>query len=724
VSLAGLELQVTITAPNGAVLDVTDRISADDMGSITESVEDDLLELVHGDMDFELADSDGIVAAFFEGAEASDLYEIVVLREGTGRRPGWTRLFAGVLDLPWSVQIDRKDKRVSVQAFSNSNRLERTSAESIKRDVSGRTITTTAGAATATLSSTTDVKSGDQITATDSTAEETRTVATVDSATQVTCTENWSKSFSAATLTLETPYLRNKTVEYLAGQAFTTAGVTTYDVETGDQPFADYPVATELNTDGLNTSLYPRSLTIQSGKITATFNSGNRKQATSPSSGFVDGAAATTAQGDWRPYLSVEPAGIEQNGILDDGRAAWDHTNGFYYTLRTYDSGAGLNAIKLMLVRDGVDLAEIDGFGTTGSGDYHDNMQLDYEPANNRVWVSARRSTDIKIFKYYDVGGASVGFVETLNTVYGNPRSVASLSYMAFHRKTGSAGAGSTSMDLYRVSDRLVDRTVTVPTSLLVWTLRATGAFAAALYTSGSTVRVILWSLPDWTQVADYEVAASSGGTRLLTVFEDATRSPSEFVFIGAAGGRYFVLSRYFDGVISYANFEGMSCAAALRELALVSLSVVMVDHYNIGSLRSRSLIESDRNELEVTDPLEQTTLPVWEQYRNSVEVTGESESGDEVRAIAGVTGDSSHRLELDSKLVTHESIAQVVGAQYHAFLSVSRVQENVTVAEADMEEPARPFGRLVRMLGRRFLVLEAETDPISREQDLTLVEV
>ena len=63
-------LSVTITDPNGVVFDVTDRVA--DVRSISETVEEDLTQLTHGDTDLDLRDADDL-----EDQLAADLAALV-----------------------------------------------------------------------------------------------------------------------------------------------------------------------------------------------------------------------------------------------------------------------------------------------------------------------------------------------------------------------------------------------------------------------------------------------------------------------------------------------------------------------------------------------------------------------------------------------------------------------------------------------------------------------
>ena len=118
-------LTVEITSPLGEVLDVTDRIDRDGVNSISEEVAEDLIQIVHSDMDLELRDADGVVESFFAGAAPDDLYEIRVTRDTLKRRPKSITLFGGVLELPWSLRPASRRHQLAPHRRGAGNREHR-----------------------------------------------------------------------------------------------------------------------------------------------------------------------------------------------------------------------------------------------------------------------------------------------------------------------------------------------------------------------------------------------------------------------------------------------------------------------------------------------------------------------------------------------------------------------------------------------------------------------
>lgn len=706
------KIVITLLLPNGSTMDVTDRATFG-IGTMTRAVEDDLTELVHSDIELTLNDPDGVIADLFAEAKPTDTYEVIIDRETQKRRPKYERVFAGILDLPWSLSIDRQDRSVSMQVFSYSKLLERESAEPIRRNVTGLAGSVSSGTATVTLTSgnTDDLAAGDEIMLTDDNNEETRTIQSVDSSSQVTTTENWSDSFTAAELELLTPYHRNMTIAALVALLFEQAGITSYDIDITQQ-LAGFPIGTKLNTDGLPATEVPISIVEDTGKIHIGYSTAQRKSATTPQSGFSTESSDPDAQGDWRPYGS-EPVSILEDPSVDGGQIAWDHANARKYTLvDELTPGPPQDIASLKLFRNGSEIKILDTYGATNA--QHLNRSIEYDPTEDRVWYTYRRHDDSdEELGYYDV--STTGAVNIGSNAADGMRRLNTLGYMAHQR--------GTTLRFYRIDTKAEQASITVPDRWFAWTMRELSGQIIGLYRKSGAWRCRVLDSDTLDQVADYEVSASTGASQgtppfyfaFLTLFDDT----SETVGVGFAGGEYFVLSKSFAGVVPYADFDGMSCGAALRELAIMSASFVTVDENRVGSFKARSFMPTGLVR-DLDDVLERVTTPVWELYRSSVTVSGDTEADTEIRQTGGETGDSANRLELSLSIPITDSLAMALANLYVSYLSAVRKQEDVKVPEdGDLIQPLD----LVRLDGTRYLVLEARTDLEDREQELVLVE-
>jgi len=107
--------------------------------------------------------------------------------------------------------------------------------------------------------------------------------------------------------------------------------------------------------------------------------------------------------------------------------------------------------------------------------------------------------------------------------------------------------------------------------------------------------------------------------------------------------------------------------------------------------------------------------------FRKSAKITGRDEAGNAISLVAGESGDSARRLELNSNLISTLALLQAIGSMMVAFFGQVRIEENVTISEDGTI--LRPLDE--RLLdGVRYMVVEAETGLSEREQDLRLFEV
>jgi hypothetical protein len=185
--------------------------------------------------------------------------------------------------------------------------------------------------------------------------------------------------------------------------------------------------------------------------------------------------------------------------------------------------------------------------------------------------------------------------------------------------------------------------------------------------------------------------------------------------------GSWSIVGKSFYGTVPYANFEGMDVGAAMKELALISMSYFKVDVHGHGIMRGRAFINTSGGPA-LPEPFEEEDMPLWEGYRSSIEAAGETEAGVEVKALVGDTGDSAHREEFSSVLITSEGMAYAVALQYLAFHSIARKQIQAKI-------PETAIGLLhnldqVELGGIPVLIYEAEHDLQEQTYDLKLVEV
>lgn len=716
---------VLLRGPGGVVFDITARIEVGGIGTITESTEEDFLELAHGDVELEIDNADGAMDRFFSGVQPTDLYEVTIDRAAESGRLRYDRLFGGVLDLPWSLTFDRAERICRVQAFSFSKLLERTSGETVRRTFAASLVGTVAAASkNVTGTDTAGMLPGDEITMISSSASETQVIATVTGGTTLTTVTAWTNAFTAASMTVDTPYYRNKPPEFLSVALFTAAGVT-IGLVPRRAPLSAFPVPTPMNNEGLAPN-FRTTFMIRAGKIAV-----NDRAAVDPRSAWINqGYPNTFAKVDWTGSRDVEPAAVYTTPDGEDnGRTMVNWATGDIWDYRAAGANFHLSKNGVQQGPDGV------AFGT--------NFEscCEFPPEAGQPWFSHVRATsggtkDGKLMywdgaAFQDIDASHGGFLRYLRR----------LKLVAFHEfDPGTGGSGgstikrTTNLHLYDPATRLKVKTVTVPLGLLAWTLRVFGDWIGALYALGPTTRLIVWN-KNWSVVADLEVAQKASvypkdtnltagidlWTAYLTVFTEPDTGIE--VLCGAAGGQIFVAATYFAGVFEYADFSGLSVAGALREVALGTISYVNVDHQKIGNLKTRLLADpvAAASAPRLDAPIDNESWPLWEFYRTSAEVTGRTSAGDEISKIAGDTGDSQHRMSISSQLIQSDGLAEVVATFYVGLLSRKLRQEEVTVHETGQLLHVLDF---VRMDGIVWLIVELSLDVEERQHDLRLIEV
>ena len=741
---------IHLVRPDGFRFDVSDRLAGGTLGLITEATEEDILELTHGDVDLTLDDVDGAVSRFLERARVDGLadWTVVIDRDRPDRRSmKRDRVFAGILDMPWSLQYDRHARLAMVHAFSFSKLLERASAESLARDVSAVTASVSAASNVVTVSPNTSLLStDDRIRLRDNTNDEEQTIVKVLSASQVQTLATWTNAFAAGTpLVLTTPFPRDRSVVSLVGDLFDLAGITSRRVDILNVLSA-YPIATPMNTTS-----FPRATTtglLQLVKCltqrgtnldarSAPGGTATRAESLDPAAPWVQFTTGNVAPiQDWTAYLDSEPSNFPQTGGLG---VALPYDNGAFYAT---DHGANI-LWNLTIAGGNINLYSgatlIGPLWVTPTLGHPANLSIEADPVSGDVWFSITVSTTESPgsiagkdeLRGYDGSGFVID-----SAFSGKIRYLRRLRLMAVHEFNPAAGSGynpTTNLRLYDPATRTLVRTVTIPQNLWAWSLHVwqaeEGLRIAGLYRKVGTTRLIIWD-SDWSVVADYEVAGSApaqaeanityGYIAHLSVFTDP--DGREFP-VGYVGNVLFVLGKGFRGVVPYADFDGLSVGGALRELAIVSLSYFSVDVDRRGIFVGRGADDSRRrrNAVALGDPITLTEWPLWDQFRTSARVTGRDPAGQEIEGIVGDTGDSARRIEIDGKLVSSGGLAEAVGNAAVSFLSVRR-----SGLEGTWHAPAAGAIHVldyVTHAGRDHLVLGADLDPADNTCGLTLAE-
>lgn len=696
-----------------AEYDATERTA--EIGKITQDLEEDLLALTHSDMTVRFFDDDGRIRSLFEDCRRGDVFELVVERETGKRRPMWERLFAGVADIPGSVRIDSANQEVSVQFFSFGKQLELYDAGTLKRNIGSRTGSVSQNSKNVTVSSSTGLVVGDKISLTNSAGvQEEQTIETIPSGTQVTTVAEWQTSFSNAQLVLETPFYRAKTVQWLAEQLFQIAQFPPPSVDISSD-LASRPFPSNMSAAGLPAGC-PDSLLEFEGKIRA-FIGGKHYDAENVDSGFGPGVTDSPKL-DWQPYVLTEPTALQPTGP-----EKYDYQTGDKYSLRTKEAAG---TTELWLVKNGTDLVRVavvvnDGYSY---GEFTFDS-LEVAPTHSRVWVGYQTHTWSyqPAFERYHARTKVFSTSGTEESSFwggaGPMKFCARTSVVVLEVLFSGNGSGTKILRLfseYGPSKNLQGSQNTNPE-----TIRAFLDLYAGVSVDASGSHVLLWSQSTGEIVSDFLISKSMGSA-CATVFKDGG-ADSAAEYCGQAGGRWFTISTRVSGVVPYADFEGKSVAAAVRDLAIFSGCYFAIDPWRQAILWARDSAQlSARPPRELTGaPLERTELPVWENLRTKITVSGKDEAGDDVVVPIGASGDSAEELQIDIPFPFFKGYAEAIGNAYINHLGKIRSQFEETILEPD-DGPLQALDRVVRD-GRDLITLRVETNPMDREQTLVFVD-
>lgn len=727
-----VEFRVVMTDPAGVEYDLTSRTSGESVADVTEETEQDLLQARRNELTLRLRDEDGSLWALFEAARRGDVWEVIVERAKDGG--AWVRVFGGALDIPLSVRRNTKTKKLTVRVYDYGAKIALTSAETLQRTFTGRTASITSGLKVMTFTAglTTDLVAGDSLTLEGGGNSETFVIATVDSTTQVTTVAAASATYSSATVTLATPYYRSKTVSQLVDLICDAAGFPDRQVDIA-QELSAVPFPSALNTTGLASGV-PNAVLERSADVTV-YLGGNRQSAATPSAGF-GAAAADSVKSDWRPYATAEPGTLRAANTTDEGTRAWDYAGNHYYEL--VRSGNNLN-----LHKDGAFLVTV---ASKNPADDQIEYSLDVDNVANEIWVGywyARNNATPEFIGWTSgvrVYSAAGVFQRSPSTPGGYVRAIRSLSVVAvlpanlygipFPGDAEPHVRWNNAIQLYSsgtttVSGELVVAGVNAEDTddrPLLWTLRAMGSHYLCVRRDAGKTYVAVWNQSDGALASDHLIAAAISARNIATVYDEGGTAANPH-YLGYAGGTYFTVSKEFSSVIPYADFDGLSCEAALVELAKISGSHLIIDEFGTVKIlgrKSATLLAAPTVEL-TTQPLEQDLMPISEWYRRAVRVKAKTEAGVDIEATAGDTGDSGATLEIELKFPATSGLCSAIANAYYQALVRLGLQSDEEIVEPD-SGPLRLFG-LASRDDRTYRVTRSMSKLMQLRQQVQLVE-
>lgn len=716
------ETRYWLTTPDGSVYDVTARVDMDSQGTLLEETEDDLLQFTYGNIDLTLDDRDGWLSAMFDAAEWGDTFRLLIERETGRRRPKWEPVFSGVFDVYGSSTADPATNTIDVSAYSLGKLLELAPAESLKRSVVGRTATVSAASNSVTVSDTTDLLPDDEITIGSGDYIETQRIVSVDSSTTVHTYEPFTNGFSDQPLTLKTPYFRKKSAAELARLVYGLAGITSVSVDVAAE-IKTIPFASSLRSTGLPSGA-PGGMAERSGKL-AVWQSGNRYQADDVDTGFTN-AGADAAKLDWTPYLASEPVTF-QAGSRTQIR---DYVDGAHplYELRIDDDGTNYH---LRIYKNGVQLVEVDSVSHALPEPAGAYVLTSFEVAAawGEVWVSYHKTTQTS-HKVWDGEGWY------WETVYANRYVTARYNTSGTLLSSWTERAGRlrfvaadgkivlSRIDIDRIDfyDHATLSRYATCRALDAWTFRKFGAYYGAV-TPAAPYAVVVLDASTLATLAEMTVSVDTAGSSEATVFTKGATITAEYE--GYAGGKWFTVGQRASGVVPYFDCEGRSASAALRELALFCAAHTWVDENGVGYLVGRSsAFASSRTPVEIGSPLKEKRRRSWEWAKRSVRVAAKDETGADVESIAGDTGDSANRLDVDCGIPMSASYCGVVASAYLRALARDPVPRQY---DETIDEPRDGRVRLLDKVtrdGLTYLVLRVESDLKEETQDVSIAEV
>ncbi len=773
-------LRCIITAPSGEVLEASPRLGLSAVASVTFAPENDLGIMHHGDMDLVLDNEDGAVKAFLNVDAPKLIYEVVLEREGPNGWSrvfgGILDIYSLSYDnkqatasvTAWS--FSKMTEQASAETVTRPNAgIVRTA--SINSGTSQLVFPTGSGQAS-------DLATGDQVTLSSLGVSQDFTIKRVLNADNAYTTEAASATITAGLLTLNTPFLADAAPVVLA-QALSDACGLTLDTADFGRDFAAFPVPSPCIIDGLPLAQAPLSLVPHGTGVLSTWDAAGADGpflSASPTSKWArSGGASNNYEHDWYPYLAAQPGtiysrargstpGTDHDGNqipLSVGEGATDE---MLANVRVYTAGTGAAVgdqldMRRTIVDDGVHYfytlkifknnvaIGILNNGAVGPpdlgawpGTYPPDVRgwLEWDSTNNKLWFSYQLTGSASPTPIYRVTGyiGDLGLVSSTQTLVETARSgqlrfavtLGASGVMALHdtpwlTTTGPATAGR--LRFYAAASRgFLGEYVVTEGFPQMWTLRHAPGYVAVVYQAGNAVGVLVLdaatleagAVTDVESFAGFLIAPLIQNFRTyLTVW---TLTDGRKVFVGYAGGEWFVLSRRYDGVIRYADFSGRTCASALAALAAVTNSIVDVDEFKTLSLANR-LGLGRGDVVRVLDVLlEDEERPFSDVYRASVEVAVVNLPP----VVIGDSGDSAHRLSISSPLITTSGMAVATGVATWQFVSAIRSQREVDIP-IEGDEPLR-FGQRVTVGDKSMVVYKGQADLANDVQSLTLLEV
>jgi hypothetical protein len=736
-----------------APIDVAEHITRDGWGSINRAVERDLLSFRTGDMTLTFDNPDRYFDDLFSDLNPTDRWTLRVHRDAK-------LMFQGVILGMGSILFDRKLDNCELTAYGPTRILEDTSAESVTRTFGALTVTTaTSGTDTLTINDTSGLLTSDQLHITDHVEKEDVTVLRVLTSTTVKLTANLQNTYaSGSPVTMETPFYRYKSIEFLVAALFSAASIPVAELRLSGSQFSRL-APTGVNLGGLDLTQqdFRTGMGEKDGKVFVTLQGGSTYSQVDPDDAWTTEDATSRSYADWSKYFVQDSAppnpivrGPTQNesgagaSLNVDWATGWDYnpatgvgTESTNWFINFGVLVGGLSALWEAITDDG------DTYTAVAPATSHQlpagNQRL--AGTTNAAWTVEYDSTrSICLVGWRDTDGnnyfyqftpATNAWVDatqgddTTHGYYGHVF-VPELDAILCLRVEDNPYGPAFEICAFRGTTRLWKKPF--PSCYVV--AQESGASHPGFWPT-RTLRYVNGSL--------YCVAVSDGAVQLIRtddtfdtfvmrkLFDNtkdttagAMRHGSQYrvnVYDGTEPRGYLVAAPFYAGVIDYADHAGISIAEALQNLAEISNAVFWLDDNLQGHFVARDLIPTGVVR-EIDDlVMEREDLLHWDEIKQGVTVDGGGEE-----ETSGVVSADSESLSVSSDLVPNAAFAQALADGLLEFYSKRRRAVEVLLLNSDADI-YYPYQR-VMLDGNRWIVSpESNQDAPNDEVWLKLLE-
>lgn len=750
----------TLGSPvSGDVLDVTKYVIRDSVGSVNRATDRDLLSFKTGDMTMAFKNGDGYFDDLFAFFGATDTWGCRVYRRGVAQ-------FYGCLIGLGSITFDRKIKTCEVTVYGLTKLLDMTAADTVKRTIADTTVTTaTLGASTLTVASTSGLLSGDTLHLTDHANAEDVTVKQVTSATVVSLEAALVRTYAAgSSVSCTTPFYRYKTISYLVNALFTEAGIGIAELRINDSQF-DRAAPTPVNIDVLQVPEYSVGVNVYAGFTKGSTQKGGKHFV---SVGYVgvgietfsqdtpDGAwtsVDTTAGGwmDWSKYYtdgSAEPAiPIRNNLAANDGemfqlygywcvgcdfksvRPRLFHIYNSLGTahLRVQDSANGLvwapvvsgalpadNAINTAIGGQGHGVEYDPGRGTTGLAvvSWNGNAggtgtrQFQYLDMTALTWTDMKQADDVAATGYF--GPAYCADLDVVFALRGTAALGPAFELCAFR--------GTTRLWKRPFPSCLIESETAISGHAGFYPTRSMRYMDGILYCVAISdgVPQLIWSRDQFQTYTMRPLGSATTHARVATARVNGSLRIA--CYSGATARNFQIAAPFYAGTVAYADFDGLSCAEALKKLSVLTNALFFVDDDLQGHFIARDLYDPG-NVFDMSNVItDESDDFLWDQTAQYVTASGNS-----VKATAGLAAFAADGIALDSSFLPNEAFAQALADSYFAFYSALRKYISAGVHDVD-GHIYQPMDR-VFIDSMRYLVYESDHDLIGDSVSVQLLE-